>query len=161
MNDIMVIIVYASLTLSIIALAALFFVYKKFTRTLHKISILLRRGGEEEKARKIRKRYIVFSVISEHKFSKSEVEDALRKTFREYFGELGLVTADPQLIYFDPSLQRGIIRVAHTYKEHVLSILNFVKRIGSYPCIIVPIKTTGTIKRARKIMYSLERNLQK
>ena len=132
----------------------------RIRRELSRIKQLLSRAKfrtDEERIKKIRKRYIVFAVLSEKKFEKRDVEKCLRMTFKQYFGEILLIKADPQLIYFDPSIQRGVIRVAHKYRDQVLASLSMIREINGVKCLIIPLKTTGTIKKARKIMYSFER----
>lgn len=115
------------------------------------------------KPRKLRKRYIVFAVLSSKGFSinKKTLEKAIRECWEKLLGELSLVKADPQLIYFDPSVQRGVLRVAHIYKDEALAVLGIIKKINEHECLLIPLKTAGTIKKARKIMYSLRRDLQK
>jgi len=108
----------------------------------------------EKTRRKLRKRYVVFAVLSEKKHSKNNVEKAIRSTFREYFGELLLIKCDPQLIYFDLERQRGVIRCTHLCKMQVLATLALIREIEHEKCLIVPIRVTGTIKKARKILYT-------
>jgi len=108
----------------------------------------------EKPRRKLRKRYIVFAVLSEKKHSKNDVEKAIKSTFREYFGELLLARCDPQLIYFDSERQRGVIRCTHLCKMQVLATLALIREIEREKCLIVPIRVTGTIKKARKILYT-------
>jgi len=108
-----------------------------------------------EPVKRLRKRYIVFAVLSEKKYSKKEVERSVRDLMRDFFGEELLVKADPQLIYFDPALQRGVIRVAHIYKDHVIAAFALIQEIDGAKCLVIPIKTTGTIKKAKRILYSL------
>jgi len=108
----------------------------------------------EKPRRKLRKRYVVFAVLSEKKHSKNDVEKAIRNTFREYFGELLLASCDPQLIYFDSERQRGVIRCTHSCKMQVLAALALIREIEHEKCLIVPIRVTGTIKKARKILYT-------
>ena len=110
---------------------------------------------KERSIKKIRKRYIVFSIISKHRYKRIEVEEAIRRAFSEMFGEISAAKADPQLIYFDPSIQRGVIRVSHIYKDHVIALLGFIREINGRSCLLIPIKTTGTIRKARKILYTL------
>ncbi|ADI32701.1 Rpp14/Pop5 family protein [Staphylothermus hellenicus] len=112
---------------------------------------------------KIRKRYIVFAILSssDFKIDKIKIEKSIRSYWEKLLGRISLVKADPQLIYFDPSIKRGVLRVAHTYKDEALAVLGTIKKINSHECLVVPLKTTGTLKKARKIMYSLRKDLQK
>ncbi|ABN69955.1 ribonuclease P protein subunit Rpp14 [Staphylothermus marinus F1] len=115
------------------------------------------------KPSKIRKRYIVFAILSSSDFNidKTTIEKSIRLYWEKFFGRISLVKADPQLIYFDPSIKRGVLRVAHIYKDEALAVLGIIKKINNYNCLLIPLKTTGTLKKARKIMYSLRKDLQK
>jgi len=113
-----------------------------------------------KKPGRIRKRYIVFAIISERDLEKKEVEKTIRDTWRKVFGELSLARADPQLIYFEPSIQRGIIRVRHTYKKECLALLGLIHEINNIKCILAPITTSGTLKRAQRKLYMLRKDLQ-
>ncbi len=109
---------------------------------------------------RIRKRYIVFAVISEQDLGKKDIEKAIRNIWREIFGELSLSRADPQLIYFEPSIQRGIIRIRHVYKKECLALLGIIHEINGVKCLLIPITVSGTLKRAQKKLYMLRRDLQ-
>ncbi len=111
---------------------------------------------------RIRKRYIVFTILSNNKkYSRREIEKSIREKLREIFGTEALVKADPQLIYYEPNINRGVIRTTHIYKEHVIATLGLVREINGTKCLIIPLKTTGTLKKAKKILYRLRKELQK
>ncbi len=104
--------------------------------------------------RRLRRRYIVFSLITEAGYpDKKSLESALRRSFARYFGEAELVKADPQLIYYDEKLGRGVIRVAHTHVDKMLAAIGLTKNIAGIKTLILTLKTTGTLKRAKKTMY--------
>jgi len=109
---------------------------------------------------RIRKRYIVFAVISEQDLGKKDIEKAIRSIWKEIFGELSLSRADPQLIYFEPSIQRGIIRIRHVYKKECLALLGIIHETNGVKCLLIPITVSGTLKRAQKKLYMLRRDLQ-
>lgn len=111
------------------------------------------------KITKLRKRYVVFVINSDKRFSKKDVEESIRNTMSKLFGSEVLVKADPQLIYFDPTLQRGVVRTTHVYKEYVIATLGLLREINGEKCLVIPMKTTGTIKKARKTLYALRREL--
>jgi len=141
----------------------LYYLKKNFRKQIIEIKRLINKlhGRRASELRKIRKRYIIFVILSGRNFTKKEIEDTVRETFTKYFGEQTLVKADPQLIYFEPSIQRGVIRTSHIYKDYVIASLGLIRKINDTPCLFIPLKTTGTIKRARKILYRLRRELQK
>jgi len=109
------------------------------------------------KIAKLRKRYVVFVINADKRFSKKDVEESIRNTMSKLFGSEVLVKADPQLIYFDPTLQRGVVRTTHVYKEYVIATLGLLREINGEKCLVIPMKTTGTIKKARKTLHALRR----
>lgn len=144
-----IVLVAASLILAVLTSALLVKAYKLY-KTL--ASLL----EPQVKAKKLRKRYIVFAAICEHRVSYKDVEKAIEKTFLELYGKAYLQKASPKVVLFDENLQRGIIRVSHLYKDHLISVLGLVKNIGDSKCIVAPLKTTGTIKKAREYLGKLK-----
>ena len=64
----------------------------------------------------------------------------------KYFGEVGLSRIAPKLIRFDS--RRSIIVVAFT-KDRVVEMhaaLAFIRQIGESEALMLPLKTSGTIK---------------
>lgn len=113
-----------------------------------------RRGDALEKNKRIRRRYIVFAIVSEKTIDRKSLENAIRSTVSRYFGEASLIKADPQLIYYEPSIGRGIIRTSHMEADKVVAALGAINRINGSGALIIPLKTTGTLKRAKKILYT-------
>ncbi len=101
----------------------------------------------ERAMRKPRKRYIVFRVVSEEPIDPESVERAIADKFREVVGEVGYTLARPRLI------QGGgdcwILRVRHTYKNHAIAVLGLVREVDGVRVLLVPVATSGTIRRAR------------
>jgi ribonuclease P/MRP protein subunit POP5 len=116
---------------------------------------------EKVRVKRIRKRYIVFAILSEKRFDKKVLEKTIRDYWAKYLGSIMLTKADPQIIYYEPSINRGVLRVAHKYKYHAIALLGFIREINGSKCLVIPLKTTGTLKKARQILYSLRRDLQK
>ncbi len=133
--------------------------YRKMIKRLEEtIKILHKDVGEAlTKKRRLRRRYIVFTIISSNKFLKQEIEEALRAKLSSLYGIIGLAKSDPQLVYYEPELKRGIIRTSHLTKDYVLAALSLIKEVNGKKLLVIPVKTTGTIKRARKILYSLRK----
>ncbi|MCD6301397.1 MAG: Rpp14/Pop5 family protein, partial [Staphylothermus sp.] len=132
---------------------------RKETTQLKKI--LIQKVEEKIEKKKLRKRYLVFAILSEQKIDKKSIEETIRTHWIRFFGEKSLIKADPQLVYYEPSIKRGVIRVAHLYKDELIALMSTIKKIGNANCLLIPIKTAGTIKKARKLLYSLRRDLQK
>lgn len=106
--------------------------------------------------KKPRKRYIIFTVISTSKLSIKEIEDSVRTKFAELYGKSSLFKASPRLVFFDEVTGRGVFRVTHTYVNHLVASMGLVKEISGVDCLIIPLRTTGTLKKARKYMEKIE-----
>ncbi len=161
--EILTIISIASL---IIIIPSIITLYKRLLKMKELVLTALKISNQTalDKVKKIRKRYIVFAIITDkcdkQQINKRVLEQTIRNKFREIFGETILIKADPQVIYYDPGTCRGVLRIAHIYKKQTIAILGVIRSINNTKVLIIPLKTTGTIKRARKILYSLRRELQ-
>lgn len=102
--------------------------------------------------KRIRRRYVVIKLVSRDALRKEEVEEALSIVFTKVFGEVGYVKANPQLIYFDGNRGSCIVRVNHTHVKALLSVVWMIRSINNKQCLMIPVKTTGTIKKAYKVM---------
>ncbi len=101
--------------------------------------------------RRPRRRYIVFEVVPAGA-GREEVERAIEDAARAVLGLVGLADSAVKLVDYDESTGRGIVRVRHTYKYVALAVLGLVRSINGRPAMIVPIATSGTIRRARRLM---------
>lgn len=106
---------------------------------------------------RIRKRYIVFYIMGNKPLDKKKINNAIRSAWKNYLGELSLIKADPQVIVFDQKLARGVLRVAHIYKKEAIAILGLIRNIDESEVLLIPLKTTSTLKKARKTMYEERR----
>ncbi|MEM1532920.1 MAG: Rpp14/Pop5 family protein [Desulfurococcaceae archaeon] len=143
----------ASATLSIIALLHLAKLRKRGD-LLMKISREFEKRG---KPGKLRKRYIVFRVISDGKVLRSQVEEAIRAAVKELYGVTIVSIADPQLIAYDDELMKGIIRTNNLAKDYVIASMSIVREASGRRIIVKPIKTTGLLRKARKYMEAITR----
>ena len=152
------ILVYIAFILSIISVLIAVLLYLLMRRVKLQLGLIVKRDIEEalSKVKKVRRRYIVFSIISEHDFDRKEIEKAIRRKLAILYGIVSLAKADPQLVFYDPKMKRGIIRTSHIMKDYVVAALSITRNIGDKQLLIIPIKTTGTIKKAKKIMYTIK-----
>lgn len=117
---------------------------------------------------KQKKRYVVFEIISEKKFSFEEIKQEVDKALLAFLGELGVAKASPMLIkeksqnnkradresVSNNSVSNNkfnntfIIKVNHKYTDELKSALILIKRIKNTPIIIRSVITSGTIKKA-------------
>mgnify|MGYP000636765705 CR=1 FL=1 len=152
------ILVYIALTISIVSILIVLLMYSLIKRIRSQLDLIIKKDVEEAltKIKKIRRRYIVFSIVSEHDFDKRELEKAIRRKLALLYGMISLAKADPQLVFYDPKLKRGVLRTSHVMKDYVLAALSIIRNINEKQLLIIPIKTTGTIKKAKKIMYTIK-----
>lgn len=128
----------------------------KLKRLVKAYTAIIRAREETLGVKKPRKRYVVFTAICEERVKFEELTDAVSSRFKELFSENTYYKASPQLVLFDESTQRGVYRVTHIYLDHFIAALGLVKRIGGKKCVIVPLRTTGTLKRARELTRKLK-----
>jgi len=99
---------------------------------------------------KPRQRYIVFEVASTRRVSRDELARTIRETASRVLGMTGIVDSGLQLVEYDESARRGIVRVKHTYKYHALAILGMIRRVGDEEVLVIPVAASGTLRKARK-----------
>lgn len=99
-----------------------------------------------------KKRYVVFEIISDKKFPSVEVEKEVNQALLAFLGELGTAKAAPMFIKFDGSKQRFVLKVNHKHVDEVKAALTLIKKIKNTSIIIKSVLTTGTIKKANKIL---------
>lgn len=143
----------ASAALSIIALLNLVKL-KKRGELLMKLSKEFEKPG---KPKKLRKRYVVFRVISDGKVLRNEVEEAIRSAVKELYGATVVSIADPQLIAYDDELMKGIVRTNNLAKDYVIASMSMVRGASGRRIIVKPVKTTGLLRKARKYMEAITR----
>jgi ribonuclease P/MRP protein subunit POP5 len=102
-------------------------------------------------SRRPRRRYIVFEVIPGG-FREAEVWEAIKATAERFAGLLGLALSGLALVDYDEERSRGIVRVRREYKGLALTVLSLTRRISGVRVLIVPLATTGSIKRARRLL---------
>lgn len=99
-----------------------------------------------------RRRYIVFQVVSDRRISSGELKSALTEVCRSMLGEVFVVDSGIKLVDYEPRTGRGIVRVRHAYKYKLLAMLGLVREVGGNRVLIYPLTTTGSLKRARKLL---------
>ncbi|MEM1627904.1 MAG: Rpp14/Pop5 family protein [Desulfurococcaceae archaeon] len=108
-----------------------------------------------EKKIRLRKRYLVFTAICEDKISKNSLEKSVESKMIEYYGKSMVNKASPYLVFFDETSQRGIYRIVHLYLNFLIATLGLVKIIDGKKCVLIPLKTTGTLKKAHEILRKI------
>lgn len=102
------------------------------------------------------KRYIVFYVVLEQndpvKINVSDLETAIRNSVKELLGRLWLEIANPRIIMYLEDKKQGIISTNRAGYKAVLASLPLVKNVGNIPVLIVPKRTTGSLKKAKRLL---------
>lgn len=102
------------------------------------------------------KRYIIFYLVFDERDAKainvSEIENAIRNSVKELMGRIWLEIANPRIILYLDDKKQGIISTNRAGYKAVLASLPLVKNIGSTEVLVVPKRTTGSLKKARKIL---------
>lgn len=99
---------------------------------------------------KQKKRYIIFEIISEKKFSLSEIKSEAERALLLFLGQLGLSKAAPLFVdeKFNPEAQKFTLKVNHKYVNEVKAALALSKSIKNTPIIIKSVTVSGTLKKA-------------
>jgi len=154
--DINFVLSLSSLILSVSLALFIYVLYRRISLILQAIN-----GKAVEKvikavknSRKLRKRYMIFEVISDKDIDKNLLEDSIRNSFNSMFGKVHLARASLTIPYYDSKLRIGVLKFTHVYKYKVLTTLGIVRSVGNAKVLLVPIRTTGTLKKALKYLKS-------
>ncbi len=101
-----------------------------------------------------KKRYIVFEIISDKKFSATETEKEVYQAIHTFLGQLGVAKSAPLFLSekFNQPKQRFILKIKHKYVDEAKAALTLIKRIKNTPIIIKSLTTTGMIKKTNKTL---------
>ncbi|NOZ88399.1 MAG: hypothetical protein GXO15_00550 [Crenarchaeota archaeon] len=108
----------------------------------------------ERLRRRRRRRYIVFRVVTEdgQPPAPEELEKAILRSLERLGGQLAVALGRVQLVYYHSERMAGIVRASHDTKYLVLAALGLVRRVGGRRALLIPLKTTGTIRRAKRAL---------
>jgi ribonuclease P/MRP protein subunit POP5 len=96
-----------------------------------------------------RKRYIRFRILSESKFPKERVENAIYRSLLDLFGEYGLSLANPRLVEFDEREQRGVLKCAREEVQKIIASLALVSEIDEVRAAVHTEGISGTLKKLK------------
>ncbi|MEB3846713.1 MAG: Rpp14/Pop5 family protein [Desulfurococcales archaeon] len=99
---------------------------------------------------KPRKRYIVFRVETGRNIDEKDLAKAISEKFRVVLGEAGFTASGAHLVYYNPVLRAGVLRVRSDYKYPALAVLGMIREIGGERARIIPLGTSGTLRSALK-----------
>lgn len=95
------------------------------------------------------KRYIVFEMIPTP-FPQAELESAIRNAVKELGGKAWLEISNPKVILTYQNY--GIISSTRAGYKIVIASLPLVKSINGQEVLLVPRRTTGSLKKAKKLI---------
>jgi ribonuclease P/MRP protein subunit POP5 len=101
-----------------------------------------------------RNRYIAFELISDVKFRRDEVVNAVWNSALGFLGESGMARSSLWLMDWDEKKQRGILKVNHVSVEQVRAALALLKDINKKNCIFHALGVSGTVKKTREKFLS-------
>jgi RNase P/RNase MRP subunit POP5 len=103
--------------------------------------------------RKNKKRYIIFKVLSDHDdINVQDMEKQIRMALQELLGKVWLDISNPRVVIYDPGRMSGIISTNRLGYKAVLAALPFVKSVEDKEILLVPVRTTGSLKKAKHLM---------
>lgn len=149
--------VFGILTItSLIIIILTYAIFKLFKTLIVTNRVMLKMRKEKlflrEALRKPRKRYLVFQVISSNSMSKEDVNKLITELIKETLGFVGLGSINAKLIQFDEANMKGILRYVHAYRELILFALGYASIKTNGKIAIIPLKSTGTLRKAREIV---------
>jgi RNase P/RNase MRP subunit POP5 len=99
--------------------------------------------------RKIRKRYVLYKVLTEkEEINGNDIQKLIVKSIHNLFGLKGLIEVSPKNILYDSSSKLGIIQCNHFSINKLFSALMIINENNKI--VIDPIKTSGLLSRVIK-----------
>ena len=102
-----------------------------------------------------RKRYIVYRIISEKALSYSDVEKMFKAAIRGLYGEAGLAESRIYLAFHEPSSNTGVVRISADWRDRAIIAISLIRQWEGRKLLVVPLRTTGSIKRARELIRDM------
>ena len=97
---------------------------------------------------KQKKRYVVFEIISDKKFTFQDVKEEVDRSLLLFFGQLGLTKTSPMLVKEKYKNNKFIIKINHQYVDELKAAMMLSKKIKNTPIIIKSLAVSGTLKKA-------------
>jgi ribonuclease P/MRP protein subunit POP5 len=95
-----------------------------------------------------KKRYVVYKVISDKKYSHNTVVRAIKKSYIDSFGRIGFGRAG----FMDTrihSANKGVLKINNKYLDKLRIAMGMVKDIDGNKAIIRTILVSGILKKAK------------
>jgi len=97
-----------------------------------------------------KKRYIVFEILAEQKFSFHVIKTEIQNSLQRFLGYEGMAKASPMILAerFNEQQKRFMVKISNTSVDQVKAALVFSTHIQNTPIIIRSLITSGTLKKA-------------
>lgn len=97
---------------------------------------------------RIKKRYVVYEVISEDRLNGNIVTKAIIESYGKCFGTFGLVNAGilDTKIYAG---NKGILKINHKYVDNLRTAMSMITNIENKRVIIKTFTVSGILKKAK------------
>lgn len=97
-----------------------------------------------------KKRYIVFEIVADKKFTFTDIKIAVESSWQQFWGDFGKAKASPMLLKekFNQDTQRFIIKVNNKHVDELKAAMVLNKKIKNTTVILKSIITSGTLKKA-------------
>ncbi|BBD71875.1 hypothetical protein HS1genome_0264 [Sulfodiicoccus acidiphilus] len=69
-------------------------------------------------------------------------------------GSVWLSLANPRLIFFDPERMEGVISTNREGYKVVIASTSRLKHVKDQELLLIPLRTTGSLKKAKKLIGS-------
>jgi len=97
------------------------------------------------------KRYIIIEIIGNiENLGEKILEENIRNAVKELGGKVWLEIANPRVVFIHGNF--GIISSTRAGYKLVLASLPYVKSINGVEVLLAPKRTTGSLKRAKKLI---------
>mgnify|MGYP001369156328 CR=1 FL=1 len=97
-------------------------------------------------------RYLVVRLISQSQLSKEDLDKIVQKELVPIIGQIHYSKVMPKVAFFDRFGQSGIIRCLNGGSGLLRSGLSMMTSYNSEKVHVMPIFTSGTIRKAKEVM---------
>lgn len=107
---------------------------------------------------KNRKRYVVLQIISEEPLSDiEELNSLFMSALKNCLGEITFAECKPHIVYYNSKRKRLVLRSYNQCIDKIIACLGSLRVYENKKMLIIPIRTTGTLKKARWYLFDKHR----
>ena len=96
------------------------------------------------------RRYLLIKICSPASVTEEQFSQAMAASIMRYFGEVGLSRIAPKLIRFNSHESSAVVACAKDHANEMQAALAFIRQVGESEALMLPLKTSGTIKGLSK-----------